>query len=453
MHRALVILLACLPIIAISQPASNSQRQIVFRNVNVIPMDTERLQENQTLIVKGGKITYIGSDAGARPETGALMVDGRRKYIIPGLAEMHAHVPPIDNIEPMKEVLTLFLVNGVTTIRGMLGHPRHLELRGKINNGTILGPHFYTTGPSFNGQSVKTPERGAEMVRDQKNAGYDFLKLHPGLTKETFPVIASTAKEVGIPFAGHVSFGVGVWAAIDAGYSSIDHLDGFIEAITPGVDTLAEQETGLFGSWIADRADVMGIPKLTKALAAGKIWLVPTQTLAERWLSPEPAEVYLNAPEMKYMSKQTLTNWENAKNSYMNNPQFTKKRAQQLIKIRREMIKQSHKAGVGILLGSDGPQVFNVPGFSVHHELRSLVDSGLTPFEALKTGTVNVATYLGKSGETGTISVGKVSDFVLLNGNPLKDIGETQKIEGVMIGNQWLSRAFIDSELTRLEKK
>lgn len=438
---------------SVAQPVDNSQRQIVFRGVNIISMESDRVNENQTLIVKGGKIAYIGSDAGARPETGALVIDAKGKYVIPGLAEMHAHVPPIDNIEPMKEVLTLFLANGVTTIRGMLGHPRHLELRGKINSGAILGPHFYTTGPSFNGQSVKTPERGAEMVREQKTAGYDYLKLHPGLTKETFPAVASTAKEVGIPFAGHVSFGVGVWAAIDAGYSSIDHLDGFIEAVTPGVDTLAEQETGLFGSWIADRADVSRVPGLAKALGTGKIWLVPTQTLAERWLSPEPASVYLAAPEMKYMSKQILTGWENSKNSYMNNPQYSQARAQKLINVRREMIRQCHKAGVGIILGSDAPQVFNVPGFSAHHELRAMVDSGLSPYEALKTATVNVAAYLGKSAESGTITTGKVSDFVLLGGNPLKDIGETKKVEGVMIGNQWLSRGFIDVELSKIEKK
>ena len=137
------------------------------------------------------------------------------------------------------------MCNGVTTIRGMLGHPRHLELRSKIQSGEIIGPHFYTSGPSFNGNSVKTPEAGAEMVRNQKQAGYDFLKLHPGLTKENFAAIAKTAKEVNIPFAGHVSFDVGVWRAIEAGYASIDHLDGFVESLVPGIDTIKEQQTRL----------------------------------------------------------------------------------------------------------------------------------------------------------------------------------------------------------------
>jgi imidazolonepropionase-like amidohydrolase len=444
-------LLLVLANIGMAQPQDNSQTEIVIRFVNVIPMDQERILQRQTVIVKNGRIMWMGPASQARPAAGAIVIEAEGKYLIPGLAEMHAHVPPIDDIEPMKEVLTLFLANGVTTIRGMLGHPRHLELRSKINSGEILGPHFYTTGPSFNGQSVKTPERGAEMVREQKAAGYDYLKLHPGLTKETFPAIVSTAREVGIPFAGHVSFGVGVWAAIDAGYSSIDHMDGFVEALTPGIEKMAEQQTGLFGSWIADQADESGIPKLTKALAEKNIWVVPTQALAERWLSPLPADEYLKAPEMKYMSPQTRTSWANAKANYLSNPNFSADKATKLIQLRRKMILECQKANAGLLLGSDGPQVFNVPGFSIHHELRYLVDAGLTPFQALRTGTVGVAIYLGKK-DTGTIAQGNAADFVLLGGNPLRDITQTQAIEGVMIGTKWLSADYIRAELKKLEK-
>ena len=453
MFRFICLFLVAVAATAVTaQPVDNSQREIVFRSVNVVPMDQERVLENQTVIIKSGKITYLGETSKARPSANALIVEAAGKYLIPGLAEMHAHVPPIDDIEPMKEVLTLFLANGVTTIRGMLGHPRHLELRSKINSGEIIGPHFYTTGPSFNGQSVKTPERGAEMVREQKAAGYDYLKLHPGLTKETFPVIASTAKDVGIPFAGHVSFAVGVWAAIDAGYSSIDHMDGFVEAITPDIDKMAEQETGVFGSWIAEKADESGIPKLTKALAAKKIWVVPTQALAERWLSPLPADEYMKAPEMKYMTSQVRTNWANAKMNYLNKPKFTAEKANKLIQLRRKLILECQRANVGLLLGSDGPQVFNVPGFSIHHELKYLVDSGLTPYQALRTGTANVAEYLGKKNE-GTIAPGNVSDLVLLNGNPLNDINQVKSIAGVMIGNRWLAPEYIASELKKLEKQ
>ncbi len=433
-------------------PADNRQREIVFRSVNVIPMDRERVIENQTVVVKNGKITALGDEGKIKFSKEALVIDAKGKYLTPGWAEIHAHVPPIDDIEPMKEVLMLYLANGITTIRGMLGHTKHLELRSKINSGEILGPHFYTTGPSFSGQTVKTAERGAEMVREQKAAGFDYLKLHPGLTKETFPAIVKTAQEVGIPFVGHVSFNVGVWRAIDAKYSTIDHLDGFIEAITPGIDTLVEQETGLFGSWIGDRADASLIPKLVAGLRNNRIRVVPTQALAERWLSPLPAEEYTDDPEMKYMKPEQLKSWTNAKNTYTGNPNFSKERAEKLIQIRRKLIYECQKNGVELLLGSDAPQIFNVPGFSIHHEMKYMVDAGLTPYETLRTGTVNVASYLNKP-NSGTIKSGNVSDLVLLNGNPLKDISQTKNIEGVMIGTQWLSKEYIGSELKKIEKK
>jgi imidazolonepropionase-like amidohydrolase len=431
--------------------ASNRQRDIVFTSVNVIPMDRERVLENQTVVVRNGKVTAMGNAGAVKVDKDALVVDAKGKYLMPGWAEMHAHVPPIDDIEPMKDVLTLYLANGITTIRGMLGHPKHLELRSKINSGEILGPHFYATGPSFNGQTVKTPERGAEMVREQKAAGYDFLKLHPGLTNVTFPAIAKTAHEAGIPFVGHVSFNVGVWRAIDAGYSSIDHLDGFVEAIVPRSDTLAEQETGLFGAWIAYRADAAQIPKLMKGLRDKHIRVVPTQALAERWLSPLPADAFTSAPEMKYMKPQEITNWTNAKTGYMNNPNFSKDHAEKLIQVRRKLIYECQKNGVDLLLGSDAPQVFNVPGFSIHHEMKYMVDAGLTPYETLRAGTVNVASYLNKP-DWGTVKTGNVSDLVLLSGNPLKDINQTQNIEGVMMGTNWLSKAYIQQELKKLEK-
>jgi imidazolonepropionase-like amidohydrolase len=290
------------------------------------------------------------------------------------------------------------------------------------------------------------------MVREEKAAGYDYLKLLPGLTKETFPGIAKTAKELGIGMVGHVSFAVGVWVAIDAGYSSIDHLDGFVEAITPGTDTLAEQETGLFGIWIAYAADTTKIPRLIKALKDKNIRVVPTQAIAERWLSPLPADAYANDPDLKYLKAEDVKNWMNAKNGYNNNPKFNKQRAEAFVNIRRKLILACQQGGVELLLGCDAPQVLNVPGFATHHEMKYLVDSGLTPYQALKTGTVNVASYL-KRPDSGTIKTGNVSDLVLLAANPLENIGHTKQIEGVMIGTRWLPKSYLDSELKKLEKQ
>jgi imidazolonepropionase-like amidohydrolase len=449
--RILCIILLVLSITSYSQQLIDSrQREIVFTSVNVVPMDTERVLQNQTVVIKDGRITAIGKNL--KYSKAALVIDAKGKYLIPGLAEMHAHVPPNDNLEAHKEVLFLFAANGITTIRGMLGHPSHLTLRSKINSDEVLGPRFYTTGPSFNGLSVKTAERGAEMVREQKAAGYDFLKLHPGLTKETFAAISSTANEVKIPFAGHVSFGVGVWRAIDAGYSSIDHLDGFVEALVPGIEMMTEQQTGLFGMFVADKTDESGISKLMTELRAKNIWVVPTQSLADRWFDADyTGDAFLKDPDSKYMSKQTVNQWIDSKKNLMANPQYDAAKIEYFIQLRRKLIFECQKNGVGLLLGCDAPQVFNVPGFSTHNELKYLVDSGLTPYQALRTGTINVAAYLNLN-DAGAIKPGNVADLILIDGNPLTDVTNTKRVSGVMLRGQWLSKTEIDAGLKKLEK-
>ena len=441
-----IILSAC------SNSVEQSQDPVmVIKSVNVIPMDSETVLQNQDVVLSGGQVIAMGESGSVEFAEQATIIEASGKYLIPGLAEMHAHVPPIDDMGPMKEVLSLFLANGITTIRGMLGHPRHLELRAQINSGELLGPHFYTTGPSFNGNTVKTAEEGVQRVRDQKQAGYDYLKLHPGLTPETFGAIATTAKEVGIPFVGHVSFAVGIDRAIDAGYSSIDHLDGFVEALVPNIEKIGEEGNGLFGIFSSEMADESRMPAIIMKLSDNNIWMVPTQALAERWMSPVPGEEFLKAPEMKYMDQATLDSWGARKKELLADPRFDAEKVMRFIELRRKMIYDCQHNGVGLLLGSDGPQIFNVPGFSVHHELRYLVDAGLTPFEALQSGTVNVAKYLGQE-NSGVVRVGAVSDLVLLNANPLADITNSQSIEAVMIGDKYLSSEDITSMLKELEK-
>src|SRR5690606_3705506 len=237
-----------------------------------------------------------------------------------------------------------------------------------------------------------------------------------------------TAKRVGIPFVGHVSFGVGIWRAIESGYSSIDHLDGFIEGLVPGIERRMEQEAGLFGMFVAHEADTTQIPKLMKALKAKNIWVVPTQALAERWFSPDfKAEDFRNDPHARYMNSEVVDQWINSKKNLVSNPQYNRERIRSFISLRRKLIKDCQDYEVGLLLGCDAPQVFNVPGFSTHQELVYLVRAGLTPFEALRTGTVNVATYLNIP-NAGVIRAGAVADLILVGGNPLENIEETQNV-------------------------
>ncbi len=446
--RILIVFLLFLSTVAVGQ------QTVVFKSVNVIPMDTERVLENQDVVVSDGKIKGLGPTGKVKYGTSALVVDSKGKYLIPGLAEMHAHIPPNDNVEAQKEVLRLFVVNGVTTIRGMLGHPTHLTLRDQVKRGEVLGPHIYTSGPSFNGNSVTRPEEGINKVREQKDAGYDFLKLHPGLTLENFNAIVKTANEVGITYGGHVSAAVGVWRAIDANYATIDHCDGFIEGMVPGIEAMTPEQIGFFGLFVANKADLSQIPKLVEKLREHRVWVVPTQSLYERWISADKSPEDLRAaPEMKYMDSKTLDQWVKSKQGQMSAAGYNAKDVGKYIALRRQLIKACSQGGVGMLLGSDAPQVFNVPGYSIHHELRYMVQAGLTPYEALKMGTVNVAAFYGLSSSSGAVAVGMVSDLVLLNANPLKDINATSSIEGVMIGTKWMGKALIEGELKLLVKK
>lgn len=453
MKSSILVVVACaVCVVLLAQPMPDSKtREIVIRGVNVIPMDREVVLTDQTIIIRNEKIVSVGK--GLKPGKGALIIEGKGKYIIPGLAEMHAHVPPVDAQKPMEDVLKLFALNGVTTIRGMLGHPQHLVLRQHVRDGSVWGPQLFTTGPSFNGFSVTSPEAGADMVKNQKDAGYDYLKLHPGLTREKFDAIAHTAKEVNIPYVGHVSFGVGVWHAINSDYNSIDHLDGFIEGMVPGIEEMVEAEAGLFGMLVADRADTSRIPQLMSELKAHQVWVVPTQALAERWFNPSyTIEQFNQDPNKKYMDTAVVGQWTRAKQNLHAGKKYDPASMQRFIQLRRKLIRACDRAGVGLLLGCDAPQVFNVPGFSTHLELQYLVKAGLSPYRALRTGTIHVGEYLNDP-LLGVVKPGAHADLLLVEGNPLDDISNTQKIAGVLLRGKWISKEFIRSELKKLEKQ
>ena len=425
---------------------------VVFTHVHVISMASEEVIQDQTVIIEGEKIRAIGADLEV-PE-GATVIDGNGKYLMPGLAEMHAHIPTDQNgTEIVEETLFLYLSNGITTIRGMLGAPYHLKLRESVKNGEILGPRIYTSGPSFNGNSASAPEVAQQMVREQKEAGYDFLKLHPGITLENFNAIVETANEVGIPYAGHVSTDVGVRKAIEVKYASIDHVDGYLEGLVPSDAGVAPDQNGFFGLNFTDLVDTNKIQELAQATKEAGVWVVPTQSLLERWVGPTPPEALGQQPEMKYMSNQTVGGWVRQKNQFIHADNYTETKANRFNEIRRQIIKTLHDEGVGLLLGSDAPQVFNVPGFSIHHELDAMILSGLTPYEALKIGTVNPAVYFDAEGEFGTLVPGASADMILLNDNPLEDVKNVQRRAGVMVRGQWLPEEEIQQRLEAIAGK
>jgi imidazolonepropionase-like amidohydrolase len=427
--------------VTIGQPASPV---VVFVGVNVIPMDRDRVLQNHTVVVRGDRIADIGPASRVSAPEGATIVSGTGKYLMPTLAEMHAHVPPGNQVtdQQIDRVLWLYARGGIGTIRGMLGHPNHLAVRTRLNSGEQFGPTLYTSGPSLNGKTVPTPEAAVKIVEEQKAAGYDFLKIHPGIPRDAYDAMAEAAHRLRMPFAGHVPADVGVLRAIEARQLTIDHLDGYVEAMVPK-DKL--QQPGLFGMNVVMHADGSKIPELVKATKAAGVWNVPTQVLLENLVSADDPETMAKRPEIKYVEPAQLTQWINMKKKVL--AETSPEQRKRFIDVRRKLIKALHAEGAGLLLGSDAPQWWNVPGFSIHRELESLVASGLTPYQALETGTRNVAAFHGRLDQTGTIDAGKRADLLLLGANPLADVTNTWKIEGVMLRGRWASRDDLDKRL------
>ncbi|MBA2527733.1 MAG: amidohydrolase family protein [Pyrinomonadaceae bacterium] len=434
-------------------PAKAADSVVAFVDVTVIPMDRERTIPRHTVVVRGGRIVAMGPSDRVKVPAGGVKVDGRGKFLIPGLAEMHAHIPGGETPDTVVErTLFLYVSGGITTIRGMLGHPRHLDLRARASRNELLSPTIYTSGPSLNGTSVPTPGAAARIVTEQKAAGYDFLKIHPGVTGEVFDTLAATAKRVGIRFSGHVPLDVGLARALEAGYATIDHLDGYVEAMVRDGSPVTAAESELFGLNLGEHLEESRVPALVEATRGAGVWNVPTQILMENLVPGETVEALERRPEMRYVSPGTLSKWAETKRSLLKETGSSEESARRVMLVRRKLIKALHAGRAGLLLGSDAPQIYNVPGFSTHRELAALVAAGLTPYQALETGTRNVAIFFGTLSTSGTIGVGKRADLVLLDANPLSDVKNTTRRAGVMLRGRWLPKGEIDNRLATIAK-
>ncbi len=446
--KTLTILVSVLLLVVTTAYAEST----AFINVNVIPMTSDSLLAARTVIVTDGEIVAIGNVDDTAVPADAVVVDGTDRYLIPGLSEMHGHVPGGSSGD-LDRVLHLYIANGITTVRGMLGQPSHLELRSALQKGERLGPRLYTSGPSLNGRSVTSPERAISMVEQQHAAGYDFLKIHPGLTRQEFDAMAATANRLGMRFAGHVPEDVGIERALAAGIATIDHLDGYMESLLRPHDDPSGGLSGFFGVFIADQADETKIAGIVAATVEAGVWNVPTDSLFRHATSSESdPDDMLDWPEMKYMPADTVERWRRAKRDVLDDANYHPDTAARAVAIRQQLILELHRNGAGLLLGSDSPQIFNVPGFAIHHELEYLVDAGLTPFEALQTGTINPAEFFGRSGDFGVVKIGAEADLILLDANPLEDITNTRRIHGVMLRGCWLPRSELDGLLKRLAR-
>lgn len=450
--RLLALAAAALSLGSVAAAQAPAPEFTVFRNVNVIPMDTAepRVLPAHSVVVRGERIATIGPAASVAIPPGARVIDGGGRYLMPGLAEMHAHVPGGADARYLEEVLFLYVANGVTTARGMLGEPSHLALRERIQRQQVLGPRLYTSGPSLNNPAT-SPEATARMVREQAAAGYDFIKVHPGPSRAAYDAAVEAARTSSTRLAGHVPAEVGLQRALDAGQATIDHLDGYVEALTPPAQ---RNNPGFFGLNLAEAADRSRITELVEATVRSGTWNVPTQTLIEHWPAPEPSvEALLARPEMAFVSPQLRSQWANAKRQQLGAPGYSPDRARALVALRRQLVKALHEGGAGLLLGSDAPQVFNVPGFSLHREIAAMIAAGLTPYEVLRTGTANPAKFFNAEQQFGSVREGLAADLLLLAANPLVSPEILARPEGVMVRGRWLDRATLDQRLGQIAER
>ena len=426
---------AVIVLLASMQAGAQPPKSVVFSNVSVVPMTGNQVLPNHTVVITGDRITAVGPARTAKVPEGATRIDGQGKYLMPGLAEMHGHIPggnaPREFVD---NVLFLYVASGVTTVRGMQGAPGQIDLREAAKRGEIVAPNLYLAGPQFSGGSVKSAEDAIARVKQQKSEGWDLLKVQEGLSVPAYDAMAKTAKQVGIRFGGHVPDEVGLLHAMDMGQETFDHIDGYVEQL----DGRAKP--------VEDKA-LQDLVQRTKKAGA---WIVPTMFVWETLQGPVTLESRTGLAELRYMPAPQVEQWTKGLDSRLKNPQYDAAQAKLHIDNRMKILKALQDGGVRILLGSDAPQQFNVPGFSIHREMRRMADAGINAYEIVKSGTANVGQYFKAQDSFGTIAVGQRADLILVDANPLENVSNMEKRSGVMVRGRWLPASEIDAALAKI---
>ena len=452
-HAALAAVAA---LTACETPAPQIPGLTAFTHVNVLPMTSDAVVADQTVVIADGVIVEVGAADEVEVPRGATIIDGSGGYLMPGLAEMHAHVPPGDNPprEEVEDILFLYVANGITSIRGMLGSAYQIPLADEIENGDVLGPNFYVGAPSINGGSAPTPADAERLIRAHVEAGYDLQKIHPGVPLEAWDHMVQVAQAAGLTYSGHVPADVGLVHAIETGMSTVDHLDGYIQAIVSD-DVQAQVSAGPISlGGLARGFDEAKLEEIIAMTIEHDVYVVPTQYLWRNLYGAPDADAMLMQPEMRYVSPETRDGWRRRAEGGGRGPADE---VALYLGLRDRILKALSDAGAGILMGTDSPQLFNVPGFALHRELAVMSEAGMSNYEILKSGTVTVgeyvASHLGLDGKFGTVVPGQRADLVLLGSNPLDELANLFDRVGVMVRGRWVSREEIDAGLEALAVK
>ncbi len=468
----LLLLLAALP--AVAQTASFPQT-ILFRNVTVIDATGAPPRKNVTVEISGGRIQAIQAKK-IRPGRGSLVIDAKGRFLIPGLWDMHMHLGPPETFFP------LLVANGIVGVREMFSGIPMATIRTWrmlpdapriVASGFLDGPPMLWNGPAPPGAfAVATANEGRIAVHLLAESGVDFLKIYSSLPREAYFAIAQEARAIGIPFAGHVPEAVSPAEASDAGQRSQEHLIDILLACSTReqdlraerVETMLSQEIsgekrmrllafpmteGLFDTYSEEKA-----AKLFVTFVRNGTWQTPTLALLAGFARARDDD-FVHDPRRRYLLPAWNEAWDPRKTFFLRDLDpvaydALNVRIHALLTRYEKLVGEMHRAGVEFLAGTD-TNGWNpvLPGFGLHEELALLVESGLTPLEALQCATRNAARYFGTLSDMGTVETGKVADLVLLNADPLKDIRNTEKIEAVVMRGRYYTRHDLDAMLER----
>jgi hypothetical protein len=426
--RAALVLSLCgaTPLVA------QSRGTVALVNAKVLPMDRDTLLAGQTVLIRDGIIQQVGPTSRVRIPAGAARVDANGKYLMPGLADMHVHMVGPRALQ--EELLKMYVVTGVTTILNMRGTPDHLALRSDIRAGRVFGPNMYTVGRYVNAPFFVTPDSVEQEVVAQKRAGYDFIKMHGELSRAVYARLNAVGKREGIRIIGHAPRTLGIDVVFAERQYALAHGEEFL------YDTTGSSRDADLPKF-APR-----IPELTRKMVAADVWLMPNLTAYRIiGLMAKDLSAILARPEMKYLPAVVRAGWGPQTNPYTQ--RFGPEKAPGILArhaLLQKLTKAFDSAGVKLLVGTDGFNTGVVPGWSAHDELQELVEAGLSPYHALRAATANASAFLGSSPCIGQVRVGCVADLLLLDANPLSNIGNTRRIAGVMVRGRWLSRQELD---------
>jgi imidazolonepropionase-like amidohydrolase len=408
-----------------------------------------------TVEIRGRIIAAMSSDRRVRVTRGATVINGRGKYLIPGLWDMHVHLsfPP----GAAQIFLPVMVANGVLGARDMhsflppiisLKHAvAQVGLRLFVAGTAVDGPNSYLPGARV----VRTPEEARTAVRELKAAGVDFIKVYSSLPKDLYLAVASEAKNDGIPFVGHVPYTVTAAEASDAGQKSLEHLTEVDVGTSSDEAAIKAEELEAMNQkhgYIPDPARLKSTFDSVKTFALferfrkNDTWQVPTLVVFYQEIQIADTSRRGNDSLLVYIPKMLRDYWRSL-------PVDIATKMVALGAVHADLVGRLNRAGVPILAGSDCPNPFVYPGFSLHDELGLLVRSGLTPAEALRTATINPARFLGMTDSLGTVARGKIADLVLLDANPLTDIANTKRVRAVIQGGRLLNRDTLDAMLAR----